>query len=159
MNEDPIGFEGRGGNPYVYVGNEPVNAVDPSGLQDGFIGNPAILGQMWAEEAKLSYVEVLDFHGSSDLNDFSLEYFSKLPRLRSLNVENTRVTSEGVAAFRKQAPGCDIRVTEGLLGAEKAVSGSGGPWTIRPTPIYSATVSRFGSPPAAANQTGNCAGM
>ncbi len=76
--------------------------------------------------AKLSYVEVLDFHGSSDLNDFSLEYFSKLPRLRSLNVENTRVTSEGVAAFRKQAPGCDIRVTEGLLGAEKGISGSGG---------------------------------
>ena len=32
MSEDPIGFEGRDGNLYAYVGNGPVNGVDPSGL-------------------------------------------------------------------------------------------------------------------------------
>ena len=32
MSEDPIGFEGKDGNPYAYVGNGPVNAADPSGL-------------------------------------------------------------------------------------------------------------------------------
>ncbi len=32
MSEDPIGFEGRDGNLSAYVGNGPVNAVDPSGL-------------------------------------------------------------------------------------------------------------------------------
>ncbi len=32
MSEDPVGFEGRHENLYAYVGNGPVNAVDPSGL-------------------------------------------------------------------------------------------------------------------------------
>ncbi len=35
MSEDPIGFEGRDGNLSAYVGNGPVNATDPSGLQYG----------------------------------------------------------------------------------------------------------------------------
>ncbi len=33
MSEDPIGFEGKDGNLNAYVGNGPVNAVDPTGLQ------------------------------------------------------------------------------------------------------------------------------
>ena len=32
MSEDPIGFEGRDGNLYVYVGNSLPNAMDPGGL-------------------------------------------------------------------------------------------------------------------------------
>ncbi len=32
MSEDPIGFEGKDGNLYGYVGNGPVNGVDPLGL-------------------------------------------------------------------------------------------------------------------------------
>ncbi|MDZ7619495.1 MAG: family 16 glycoside hydrolase, partial [Patescibacteria group bacterium] len=32
MSEDPIGFEGKDGNLYAYVGNGPGNAVDPAGL-------------------------------------------------------------------------------------------------------------------------------
>ncbi len=32
MSQDPIGFEGGDGNLYRYVGNDPGNGVDPSGL-------------------------------------------------------------------------------------------------------------------------------
>ncbi len=59
----------------------------------------------------LSYLEVLDLRGCRDLTDVSLKYFSKLPRLRTLHVENTDVTSDGVARFRARAPGCDIRAS------------------------------------------------
>ena len=34
LSKDPIGFEGRDANPYRYVGNDPINATDPSGLWD-----------------------------------------------------------------------------------------------------------------------------
>ena len=34
---DPIGLQG-GLNPYVYVMNDPVNSVDPSGLAQGLLG-------------------------------------------------------------------------------------------------------------------------
>ncbi len=34
LSEDPIGLEG-GINPYAYVGNDPVNNRDPSGLCPG----------------------------------------------------------------------------------------------------------------------------
>ncbi len=32
LTEDPIGFEGDPSNPYRYVGNNPLNATDPTGL-------------------------------------------------------------------------------------------------------------------------------
>ncbi len=32
ISEDPIGFAGGDANLYAYVGNDPINAVDPSGL-------------------------------------------------------------------------------------------------------------------------------
>jgi RHS repeat-associated protein len=36
---DPIGFDGRSSNLYLYVDGDPVNLVDPSGLFLGFIGD------------------------------------------------------------------------------------------------------------------------
>jgi RHS repeat-associated protein len=33
LSEDPIGFAGGDANFYAYVGNDPVNAIDPSGLE------------------------------------------------------------------------------------------------------------------------------
>ncbi len=37
INEDLIGFEGGDANLYRYCGNDPVNSVDPSGLQGGSV--------------------------------------------------------------------------------------------------------------------------
>jgi RHS repeat-associated protein len=38
-SKDPIGFNGYQTNIYVYCGNSPMNATDPSGLQDpGYMG-------------------------------------------------------------------------------------------------------------------------
>src|SRR5579871_3129156 len=34
ITEDPTGFEGGDNNLYGFVGENPVNGVDPSGLQD-----------------------------------------------------------------------------------------------------------------------------
>ncbi|OAI48016.1 hypothetical protein AYO44_08140 [Planctomycetaceae bacterium SCGC AG-212-F19] len=33
LTEDPIGLKGGDANLYRYLGNSPLNAVDPSGLQ------------------------------------------------------------------------------------------------------------------------------
>jgi RHS repeat-associated protein len=49
ISEDPIGFEGGDVNLYGYVGNSPVNYVDPSGLNPAAIAawcatNPACAG-------------------------------------------------------------------------------------------------------------------
>jgi len=33
MSKDPIGFEGKDANAYRYVGNGPINAIDPNGLK------------------------------------------------------------------------------------------------------------------------------
>jgi RHS repeat-associated protein len=33
LQQDPLGFQGGDTNPYRYAGNDPVNAVDPTGLQ------------------------------------------------------------------------------------------------------------------------------
>ncbi len=38
VSKDPIRFGGHQANLYVYVGNDPVNRIDPSGLQDGMGG-------------------------------------------------------------------------------------------------------------------------
>jgi RHS repeat-associated protein len=57
-NKDPIGFAGGDTNVYAYVGNDPVNLVDPLGLYD------------WSpeevEELLSTYREQLDTHGPID---------------------------------------------------------------------------------------------
>ncbi len=50
MSEDPIGFEGRDGNLSAYVGNGPVNAVDPTGWNRWLMfhyGHLFILVEVW----------------------------------------------------------------------------------------------------------------
>ena len=34
MSKDPIGFDGKDGNTYRYVGNSPTNLTDPTGLRE-----------------------------------------------------------------------------------------------------------------------------
>jgi uncharacterized protein RhaS with RHS repeats len=34
MQQDPIGFDAGDTNLYRYVGNDPVNSLDPSGLEE-----------------------------------------------------------------------------------------------------------------------------
>jgi RHS repeat-associated protein len=40
VTKDPIGFDGGDYNLFVYVGNNPVNFVDPMGLYNPFGANP-----------------------------------------------------------------------------------------------------------------------
>jgi RHS repeat-associated protein len=47
LSRDPIGFDAEDGNAYRYVGNNPVGAVDPTGLQEEWTG-PC---EKWEEEA------------------------------------------------------------------------------------------------------------
>jgi hypothetical protein len=42
--EDPIAFEGGDANLYRYVGNDPVNATDPNGLQEIISVEPPRMG-------------------------------------------------------------------------------------------------------------------
>jgi RHS repeat-associated protein len=44
ISEDPIGFEAGDANLYRYVGNSPINRIDPSGLLTLYQGNPLIDG-------------------------------------------------------------------------------------------------------------------
>jgi len=59
MQEDPIGFEGEDMNLYGYEGENPMNFLDPSGLQPGGIGrvprfNPKVKpGELPVEEEGL----------------------------------------------------------------------------------------------------------
>jgi hypothetical protein len=46
LSEDPAGFGGSGTNLYAYVGNSPINFIDPFGL--GILPtNPSGLGPQW----------------------------------------------------------------------------------------------------------------
>ncbi|MBL7047939.1 MAG: hypothetical protein ISR96_00215 [Nitrospira sp.] len=58
ISEDPIGFDGRDVNLYAYVGNNPVNAIDPDGrwaidVHSG-IGNSRYGTYLWAQQAGFS---------------------------------------------------------------------------------------------------------
>jgi len=46
ISEDPIGFDGGDVNLYAYVGNNPVNAIDPKGLYVSVVWRPLRNG-MW----------------------------------------------------------------------------------------------------------------
>jgi RHS repeat-associated protein len=55
---DPIAFGGGQTNLYVYVGNDPINFVDPSGS----VAIPVVLGAIWgAIEFGLAVYDVYDF--------------------------------------------------------------------------------------------------
>ena len=44
FTEDPIEFEGGDADLYRYVGNDPTNAIDPSGLALEVAGKPVAVG-------------------------------------------------------------------------------------------------------------------
>jgi len=53
---DPILFEGGQGNLYVYVGNNPVNYIDPLGLKDWFLQVEADLSGIYGGEVGVGIV-------------------------------------------------------------------------------------------------------
>ena len=57
MSEDPIGFEGRDANLSAYVGNGPVNGVDPNGLS------------IWESLIADAIKDALGIHGDSGAVD------------------------------------------------------------------------------------------
>jgi RHS repeat-associated protein len=50
--KDPIGFAGGDTNLYAYVGNDPVNRVDPTGARWGELVEELMWAWEWKEEAR-----------------------------------------------------------------------------------------------------------
>ena len=69
ISEDPIGFEGGDVNLYAYVQNNPINAVDPSGLiRPGFFPSESPYGQGSMNQLGGFYDWVSDWDMSVDVN-------------------------------------------------------------------------------------------
>jgi RHS repeat-associated protein len=57
-NKDPIGFAGGDTNIYAYVGNDPVNLVDPSGLRPLTANEKAFLSKYYGKSLNVDEIDV-----------------------------------------------------------------------------------------------------
>src|SRR5690242_3223349 len=55
ISRDPLGFAAGDQNLYRFVGDDPVNFVDPSGLEKGFVGN---LDAIWKSLRAIGFFDV-----------------------------------------------------------------------------------------------------
>jgi uncharacterized protein RhaS with RHS repeats len=75
INEDPLGFLGSGPNLHAYVGNDPINFSDPSGLERGDYWDPrSYYTDGWTTlrdfgTAAEAFTDVITFGSASTLND------------------------------------------------------------------------------------------
>jgi RHS repeat-associated protein len=70
--KDPIRFQGGDSNLYAYVGNSPLNGVDPSGLVFWFNGNPriaAILRTLRSDPRIGQYIAAMEVDSTLDRPD------------------------------------------------------------------------------------------
>jgi hypothetical protein len=65
---------------------------------------------------QISALEELSLYGT-EITDEGLLTLAVLPNLRNLTVTNTRVTSKGVARFKKMCPQCQVR-NEDVVGED-----------------------------------------
>ena len=65
---------------------------------------------------QISALEELSLYGT-EITDEGLSTLAALPNLRYLTVTNTRVTSKGVARFKKMCPPCQVR-NEDVVGED-----------------------------------------
>jgi RHS repeat-associated protein len=68
ISRDPAGLAGSGANLYAYVGDDPVNSTDPTGL--GFIGLSIAFGDLAEGGGELGVAVFFQFAGSYSTADY-----------------------------------------------------------------------------------------
>ena len=100
-----IGFDGGDDNLYRYVGDDPSNATDPTGLCAGHqIGNPLPKKNSTAAEWRFTYT----LSETTNLTDAQLNYLNAMKAalidsIIQAIVENDRLTKQDIATLRQLA--------------------------------------------------------
>jgi RHS repeat-associated protein len=122
VNEDPSGFKGGDANLFRYVGNDPVNQVDPSGL-----------GAVWTSGAKAS-VPAAGWAALGQQNALSMYslYGSLGKATETAAAERTRDKQEA-AQFAAASSGLFMQLFTGRAGIHDQYAEKGFPVEVRYT--------------------------
>ena len=116
ISEDPIGFKGGDVNLYVYVGNNPINLIDPLGLKILW-GDYAISSSQVTDNLKRLNTEI-NYMGYND-NSFELRvtggdrFIDGFGRIRSLTTMGmeSRSATNSPHLVERGARALDLQVT------------------------------------------------